>query len=222
MFSECLKNNELTTAASYLIVLQSLEPSSVSRQHATQLLDAALDAAMWKLAKDLIRFLKAIDPDECDEMKSPRISQILPPFSSPLSPPHAEDEDLSLVLGTLVGPRNRSVSINQSGGKTEHPSLARSASEKGSGKQKRLSAGSSHNNSTSSTAEEFFIDVILARHARKLLSAGQLSALGVFFAQFPDFGSVSWLRKERERAGVVPDLSVAVTKVRQEIIFDYL
>ena len=107
LFSECLKNDELSTAASYLIVLQSLEPSSVSRQHATQLLDSALDASMWKLAKELIRFLKAIDPDECDEAKSPRISQILPPFSSPLSPPHAEVEDLSLVLGTLVGPRNR-------------------------------------------------------------------------------------------------------------------
>lgn len=81
--------------------LAFLEPSSVSRQHAIQLLDAALEAAIWKRTKDLIRLLKAIDHDECYEMKSSRISQILPPFSSPLSPPHAEDEDLS-----LDGPRN--------------------------------------------------------------------------------------------------------------------
>ena len=124
LFSECLQCEDLTTASSYLIVLQSLEPSSVSRQYATQLLDAALDNNMWKLAKELIRFLKAIDPDECEEMTSPRISTILPPFSSPISPPQAEVEDLSLVLGTLVGPRNRSISVNQPS-KSDHPSLSR-------------------------------------------------------------------------------------------------
>ena len=192
LFSECLKSEDLKTAASYLIVLQSLEPSSVSRQHATQLLDAALDSAMWRLAKDLIRFLKAIDPDEAEEAASPRISQILPPFSSPLSPPHAEAEDMSLVLGTLVGPRNRSISATvqqtKDSGGTGHPSLSRSNSEK---KQKRNSTGSSGQHNTSgggaSSADEFFIDVILSRHARKLLTAGNLAKLGVFFAQFPDF-----------------------------------
>ena len=124
LFNECLQCDDLTTASSYLIVLQSLEPSSVSRQHATQLLDAALDNNMWKLAKELIRFLKAIDPDDCEEMASPRISTIIPPFSSPLSPPQAEVEDLSLVLGTLVGPRNRSISVNQSN-KPDHAALSR-------------------------------------------------------------------------------------------------
>ena len=192
LFSECLKCADLKTAASYLIVLQSLEPSSVSRQHATQLLDAALDSAMWKLAKELIRFLKAIDPDEAEEAASPRISQILPPFSSPLSPPHAEAEDMSLVLGTLVGPRNRSISVQQTRDAGAHPSLSRSASEKSAaGKQKRNSTGSSGLNTSagsgSSSADEFFIDVILARHARKLLTSGNLPQLGIFFAQFPDF-----------------------------------
>jgi len=38
--------------------------------------------------------------------------------------------------------------------------------------------------------------VIFSRHARKLLTAGHLIKLGVFFAQFPDFQAVSWLRKE--------------------------
>jgi hypothetical protein len=38
-----LKGGELHTAASYLIILQSLEPASAAKQHATQLLDAALD-----------------------------------------------------------------------------------------------------------------------------------------------------------------------------------
>ena len=99
---------------------------------------------------------------------------------------------MSLVLGTLVGPRNRSISATvqqtKDSGGTGHPSLSRSNSEK---KQKRNSTGSSGQHNTSgggaSSADEFFIDVILSRHARKLLTAGNLSKLGVFFAQFPDF-----------------------------------
>ena len=48
------------TAASYLIILQNLEKPMVARQHATLLLDAALEACQWDMAKDLLRFLKAI------------------------------------------------------------------------------------------------------------------------------------------------------------------
>ena len=224
LFSECLSRGELSTAASYLIVLQSLEPASVARQHATQLLDAALDSTNWKLAQELIRFLRAIDPDECDELASPRMSQILPPFASPLSPPHAEVEDLSLVLGTLVGPRTRSISINQptkTGSPpdpTTHPTLSRSASEKGP-KLKRMSNSSSQNTSRDAgTAEEFFIDVILARHARKLLTAGRMADLGTFACQL-EFPVVAWLRREQNRAGQLEDFVWAVKKIHQD--FDW-
>jgi len=224
LFSDCLEMGELNTASSYLLVLQSLEPASVARQHATQLLDAALDSGHWKLAKELIRFLRAIDPDECEELASPRMSQILPPFSSPVSPPHAEVEDLSLVLGTLVGPRTRSISINQpskTGSPPEpqnHPTLSRSASEKGP-KLKRMSNSSSHNTSRDAgTAEEFFIDVILARHARKLLTAGKLADLGTFQANL-EYPLVSWLRREQHRAGQVDDFVWAVKMIHQD--FDW-
>ena len=57
---ECLHARQLDTASSYLIILQNLEPPSVARQHATLLLDAALEHSHWQLAKDLVRFLKAI------------------------------------------------------------------------------------------------------------------------------------------------------------------
>ena len=88
-------------------------------------------------------------------------------------------------------------------------------------KAKRVSTGSSHNNSGSSTAEEFFIDVILARHARKLLTAGHLTQLGVFFAQFPDFQAVSWLRKEKDRAGQIQDFVWAVRKIHEEFLWPW-
>lgn len=60
LLQDCLQRQQLDTAASYLIILQNLEPSSVSRQHATLLLDAALEQGRWELSKDLVRFLRAI------------------------------------------------------------------------------------------------------------------------------------------------------------------
>lgn len=59
-FQKCLISGKLTTAASYLIILQNLEKPMVARQHATLLLDAALEACQWDMARDLLRFLKAI------------------------------------------------------------------------------------------------------------------------------------------------------------------
>lgn len=47
------------------------------------------------------------------------------------------------------------------------------------------------------TAEQFFIDVILSRHARKLLSSYRLRDLACFAANLEDYQLVSWLKKER-------------------------
>ena len=130
LFIECLEQGELHTAASYLIILQSLEPASAAKQHATQLLDAALDHAAWDLAKDLVRFLRAIDPDECEEVAtSPRATAaVLPSFPSPIASTQAGEEDLSLVLGTLVVPRSRSISTTaapKTSSPPDHQSLSR-------------------------------------------------------------------------------------------------
>ena len=51
---------DLETASSYLLILQNLEPPAVAQNHATLLLDAALDTSYWELAKDLVRFLRTI------------------------------------------------------------------------------------------------------------------------------------------------------------------
>lgn len=62
----CLAEGQLETAASYIIILQNLERTIISRQHATLLLDSALVAGCWQLAKDLLRFLRAIDPYDAE------------------------------------------------------------------------------------------------------------------------------------------------------------
>ena len=48
------------TASSYLLILQNLEPPAVAQNHATLLLDSALDTSNWELAKELVRFLRTI------------------------------------------------------------------------------------------------------------------------------------------------------------------
>ena len=56
LFMECIGSHDLETAASYLLILQNLEPPAVAQSNATILLDAALDRCSWDLAKELVRF----------------------------------------------------------------------------------------------------------------------------------------------------------------------
>ena len=48
-----------------------------------------------------------------------------------------------------------------------------------------------------SSADNFFIDVILNRHAKKLLSSYRIRDLAKFAANLDDYELVQWLRKER-------------------------
>lgn len=108
LFQQCMANRQLHTATNYLIILQNLESSTISKQYATLLLDAALEQKNWSLAHDLVRFLKAIDPNDTD---SPRNSFVLGggKFSNTAPQPVIPDaEDLSLILSHMTPrtPRN--------------------------------------------------------------------------------------------------------------------
>lgn len=70
------------------------------------------------------------------------------------------------------------------------------------------------------SAEEFFIDVILQRHARRLLSARRLADLGRFAARL-DFHLVTWLARERERAARIEDYVVALKAVHEDFCYPY-
>ncbi|CAF4087837.1 unnamed protein product [Rotaria sp. Silwood2] len=64
LFQQCLTNNNLETAASYLIIIQNLEKSEISQQFAQVLLEHALDHGKWELATDILRFIRSIDPQD--------------------------------------------------------------------------------------------------------------------------------------------------------------
>lgn len=74
--------------------------------------------------------------------------------------------------------------------------------------------------STSGSAEEFFIDVILQRHARRLLSAHRLPDLG-YFAAHLDFHLVAWLAKERDRAARIDDFVKALKQLHDDFSWPY-
>nr|XP_023020683.1 guanine nucleotide exchange factor subunit Rich [Leptinotarsa decemlineata] len=233
LFQECMAKGQLDTAASYLIILQNLETSSLSRQYATLLLNTALDKSKWELAKDLVRFLRAIDPNDV-ESESPRTSFILPPKLGIPQPPPAVSpnaEDLSLILGNVQGPRVRSYSttvspklversnsmVSNIGTVVESPVPDRKKSVPNSvGNVKSDSRAPSNNNNP----EETFIDVILQKHARRLLSVRRLTDLG-YFAAHLDFHLVSWLGKERDRASRVDDFVKAFKQVHEDFNWPY-
>ena len=50
---------------------------------------------------------------------------------------------------------------------------------------------------SAASGDNFFIDVILNRHAKKLLSSYRIRDLAKFAANLDDYELVQWLRKER-------------------------
>ncbi|KAK6052789.1 RIC1 protein, partial [Cooperia oncophora] len=66
LFEVCLRDGQLHTAASYLIVLQSIENTQTSQEQAIRLLREALSAGEWGIAKDMVRFTRAIGSEDMD------------------------------------------------------------------------------------------------------------------------------------------------------------
>ncbi|KAJ8040207.1 RAB6A-GEF complex partner protein 1 [Holothuria leucospilota] len=206
LFEQCLSSGCLHTAASYLIIIQNLEPVRVSRQHATLLLDAALEKCEWQLCRDILRFLRSIGPGDVEPSRTP--PPVPNPNYYPLSPKEARFQ-----VGASGGQRSRSMSqtSGKGGEKSDHASLKRSSSSKPT-----TSAGASEEQ----TADEYYMDIILNRHARKLFANNRIRDLGMFAAHV-DFKLVDWLIKESVRAGKVEDFVTAIKKLHADFSWPY-
>ncbi|XP_070196078.1 guanine nucleotide exchange factor subunit RIC1-like [Littorina saxatilis] len=232
LFEECLIKENLTTAATYLIILQNLEKPIVSRQHATLLLDSALNGNCWDLCRDLVRFLKAIDPNDTD---SPIAATTFNRFSGSSShatfptPPRSPEEDSSAFSYSNVSNvgrmRTSSIAGPSEGVGRETPrtkeKVKHTVSDSLINAGKRLVDWPQGNKGGSKqakepTAEEVYIDMILGRHARKLLASNQLRTLGSFAANLDDFHLVSWLKRERVRSAKVEDFVVALKDLHKQ------
>lgn len=217
LFQQCMNQNLLEIAASYLLVLQNLEPSSISRQYATILLDTALNKKKWNLAKDLVRFLRAIDPHE---VESPRNSMAatsrFSSFSSAQNSILPHPEEFSLILGNRT--RGRSFSSTQAPTKQAFEAL------EDKNQVVVPTVNVMKNNKRMSTSvkdkgqatEDFFIEDILQRHAAKLLSNRKLLDLG-FMAAHTDFQLVSWLSKEKDKSAKIDDFVTALKQLHEHL-----
>lgn len=260
LFQRCLDTKKLDLAASYLIILQNMEPVTISRQYATVLLDAALENCCWDLAKELVRFLRAIDPSDADS-STPNFPPTWKPGSAPSpagsllpakinlgsqTPPVSPNpEDFNFLLGSTVHrPGSRAAGSMKSptmDNATHHREVVRSVSDSTksystppAGKdstnassskalpRKKSAPVNAHpitintdSESTDPTMEELFMDLILQRHVRRLLSAGRLRDLGYLAAHF-DCPLVSWLSRERMRAARVDDFVSAIRRLHAD------
>ncbi|MBZ3870150.1 RAB6A-GEF complex partner protein 1 [Sciurus carolinensis] len=195
LFEECLMAQDLDTAASYLIILQNMEVPAVSRQHATLLFNTALEQGKWDLCRHMIRFLKAIGSGESE---------------TPPSTPTVQEPSSS---GGFEFFRNRSISLSQSAENVPSSkfSLQKTLSMPSGPSGKRWSKDSE-------CAENMYIDMMLWRHARRLLEDVRLKDLGCFAAQL-GFELISWLCKERTRAARVDNFVIALKRLHKDFLW---
>lgn len=149
-------------------------------------------------------------------------------LSQQQSPVTPNAEDLSLILSnvqvsrvrsysTTILPKTADTKINTNANYfVESPQSRRKKSVPYAAAPNKQDTRGSPSNS----AEDFFIDVILQKHARRLLSEGRLTDLG-YFAAHLDFHLVAWLGKERNRAARVDDFVQALKQLHEEFSWPY-
>ncbi|EDW72606.1 uncharacterized protein Dwil_GK17088 [Drosophila willistoni] len=227
LFQLCLQSEQLDTAASYLIILQNLEPSVVSKQYATMLLDIALQQRKWELAKDLIRFLKAIDPNEIDSPRSSMVVnvKIAPPQQVNTQQQVNQNADaFNLVLGPIARERSYSTTVTSNLPKDKHSGGASGPGGVGTAASVAVSPTETSSSGAPTIArrrstkqkETFCIDLILQRHARQLLQHHKLLDLG-YMCAYLDFHLVTWLSQEAEKAAKLDDFAVALQALHEEL-----
>uniref|UniRef100_A0A8B9P4F0 Guanine nucleotide exchange factor subunit RIC1 n=1 Tax=Apteryx owenii TaxID=8824 RepID=A0A8B9P4F0_APTOW len=196
LFEECLMAQDLDTAASYLIILQNMEVPAVSRQHATLLFNTALEQGKWDLCRHMIRFLKAIGSGETE---------------TPPATPTTQEPSSSSGFEFF---RHRSISLSQSAENLHNKfNLTKTLSMPSGPSGKRWSKDSD-------CAENMYIDMMLWRHARRLLEEIKLKDLGCFAAQL-GFELIGWLCKERARAARVEDFVIALKKLHKDFLWPF-
>ncbi|XP_029108602.1 guanine nucleotide exchange factor subunit RIC1 isoform X2 [Scleropages formosus] len=200
LFEECLMAQDLDTAASYLIILQNMEVPAVSRQHATLLFNTALEQGKWDLCRHMIRFLKAIGSGESE------------------TPPPTPTTQEASSTGGFEFFRHRSISLSQSADSllTGKFNLQKTLSMPSGPSAKSGDRWSKDSDCT----ESMYIDLMLSRHARRLLEQVRLKDLGYFSAQL-GFELIGWLCKERTRVARVDDFVTALKRLHEDFLWPF-
>ncbi|KAG8764188.1 hypothetical protein FRC11_000042 [Ceratobasidium sp. 423] len=78
LFEVCLSSNLLKVAASYLIVLHTLNELDQSHEDVIRLLQKAIDGKEWSLCRDVLRFLQSADDTGLALRRAVTLSGLLP------------------------------------------------------------------------------------------------------------------------------------------------
>uniref|UniRef100_A0A1I7VEJ0 Protein RIC1 homolog n=1 Tax=Loa loa TaxID=7209 RepID=A0A1I7VEJ0_LOALO len=226
LFEKCISDGQLETAVSFLIILQNMESSSASQEHATVLLEEALSKRQWLTARDIVRFLRAIDPSDIDD--PPRT----PPYQKPhrnvgnvvsriptcMSTDDSEETD-SFVFGSYTGPGMI---------KRPRPSQQDSGCSSPSGRKestgkkilKKVSFDAPISPGSANGSMSTYLDDVLDQHAVHLLEDCSIQDLGAF-AAYLDFNLVSWLRIQRHTIARISDFPLALMRLHAQFKWPY-
>ncbi|KAA3675703.1 RAB6A-GEF complex partner protein 1 [Paragonimus westermani] len=174
LFELCVECGNLEAAASYLIILQSSESVTASQHCTLQLIELAIDSARWQLLRELVRFLRAIDP--CD-LRSSSAMTLEASYRSDLYEPLP-----SIRRHTDKKLQTRSSSLSETG-----ESLPPTASVE-VGSTRKVSRGSKAESQTTTPSLSLVerIDQLVAQKFTALFARGQLKRMAELAANFPE------------------------------------
>ncbi|KAF5400273.1 hypothetical protein PHET_06100 [Paragonimus heterotremus] len=173
LFELCVECGNLEAAASYLIILQSSEPVTASQHCTLQLIELAIDSSRWQLLRELVRFLRAIDP--CD-LKS----------SSAMTMEASYGSDLHEPLPSIRRLTDKKLQTRSSSVSETDESLPPTASvEVGSTRKVSRESKAESQTVTSSLSLVERIDQLVAQKFTALFARGQLKRMAELAANFP-------------------------------------
>ncbi|OZC11803.1 hypothetical protein X798_00984, partial [Onchocerca flexuosa] len=226
LFEKCINDGQLETAVSFLIILQNMESSSASQEHATVLLEEALSKRQWLTARDIVRFLRAIDPSDIDDpprtpscQKSHRnVVNVVSRIPTCISANDSEETD-SFVFGnyTASGMIKRPRPSQQDSG-CSSPSERKESTGKKILKKNSFDASSSPGSVNGSMST--YLDDVLNQHAVHLLEDYSIQDLGAF-AAYLDFNLVGWLRIQRHSIARINDFPLALMRLHAQFKWPY-
>ncbi|KAL3993953.1 RIC1 family protein [Acanthocheilonema viteae] len=226
LFEKCISDGQLENAVSFLIILQNMESSAASQEHATVLLEEALSKRQWLTARDIVRFLRAIDPSDIDDpSRTPpcqkphrNVVNVVSRIPTRMSTNDSEETD-SFVFGSYTGPGmiKRPRPSQQDGG-CSSPSGRKDSAGKKASKTGSFDAPLSPRNVSASMTT--YLDDVLDQHAVHLLEDCSIQDLGAFAAYF-DFNLVSWLRIQRHSIARINDFPLALMRLHAQFKWPY-
>lgn len=210
LFQSCMAHRQLYTATNYLIIIQNLEPSSISKQYAMILLDAALEQKNWCLSHELVRFFRAIDTNESSSPRNSYIGGFNFPMMNQhqMQPVNPDVDELSLIMNHIT-PRTPRNSISAKKLEANKGQVTSAPAQHHEEIQRRHTIGAINSTASSSSSqvkqecveEDQLIDSIILKHLKKYLERFELISLG-FMSAAMDVQLVTWLCKEKERETV--------------------